>query len=65
MAQRFKTDELAAVRDFMRAAKEVFEHHVRGPVAARRGVGRRATAPRTAATACAGAVSDRAGPEGR
>ena len=33
VAQRFKTDELAAVRDFMRAAREVFEHHVRGPAA--------------------------------
>jgi DNA-binding MarR family transcriptional regulator len=30
VAQRFKTDELAAVRDFMRAAREVFERHVRG-----------------------------------
>jgi DNA-binding MarR family transcriptional regulator len=29
VAQRFKTDELAAVRDFMRAAREVFERHVR------------------------------------
>jgi DNA-binding MarR family transcriptional regulator len=29
VAQRFKTDELTAVRDFMRAAREVFEHHVR------------------------------------
>ncbi len=31
VAQRFKTDELAAMRDFMRAAREVFEHHVWGP----------------------------------
>jgi DNA-binding MarR family transcriptional regulator len=33
VAQRFKTDELTAVRDFMRAAREVFERHVRGPLA--------------------------------
>jgi DNA-binding MarR family transcriptional regulator len=33
VAQRFKTDELAAVRDFMRAAREVFERQVRGMVA--------------------------------
>ena len=32
VAQRFKTDELAAVRDFMRAAREVFERQVWGTV---------------------------------
>ena len=33
VAQHFKADELAVVRDFMRAAKEVFERHVWGPAA--------------------------------
>jgi DNA-binding MarR family transcriptional regulator len=32
VAQRFKADELAVVRDFMRQAKEVFQHHVTGTV---------------------------------
>ena len=31
VAQRFQTDELAAMRDFMRAAREVFERRVWGP----------------------------------
>ena len=31
MAQRFKADELAIVRDYMRQAKEVFERQVSGP----------------------------------
>jgi len=30
VAQRFKADELAVVRDFMRQAKEVFERQVSG-----------------------------------
>ena len=30
MAQRFKADELAIVRDFMRQAKEVFQRQVSG-----------------------------------
>ncbi len=30
MAQRFKADELAIVRDFMRQAKEVFQRQVTG-----------------------------------
>jgi len=33
VAQRFKADELAVVRDFMRQAKEVFLHHVAGGAA--------------------------------
>jgi DNA-binding MarR family transcriptional regulator len=33
VAQRFKADELAVVRDFMRQAKEVFQHHVYGRAA--------------------------------
>jgi len=31
LAQRFKADELAVVRDFMRQAKEVFQRQVAGP----------------------------------
>ncbi|MGP0030631.1 MAG: MarR family transcriptional regulator [Acidimicrobiales bacterium] len=31
VAQRFKADELAIVRDFMRQAKEVFQRQVAGP----------------------------------
>jgi DNA-binding MarR family transcriptional regulator len=31
VAQRFKVDELAIVRDFMRQAKEVFQRQVAGP----------------------------------
>jgi DNA-binding MarR family transcriptional regulator len=34
VAQRFKAEELAVVRDFMRQAKEVFQHHVAGGAAA-------------------------------
>ena len=34
MAQRFKADELAVVRDFMRQAKEVFQRQVAGGAAA-------------------------------
>jgi len=34
VAQRFKADELAIVRDFMRQAKEVFERQVLGAVTA-------------------------------
>jgi DNA-binding MarR family transcriptional regulator len=30
VAQRFKADELAVVRDFMRQAKEVFQHQMHG-----------------------------------
>jgi DNA-binding MarR family transcriptional regulator len=33
VAQRFKADELAIVRDFMRQAKEVFQRQVSGVVA--------------------------------
>ncbi len=33
VAQRFKADELAIVRDFMREAKEVFQHQVGRPAA--------------------------------
>ena len=32
VAQRFKTDELATVRDFMRQAKEVFQRQIHGAV---------------------------------
>src|SRR3984957_8983274 len=32
VAQHFKADELAIVRDFMRQAKEVFQRHVTGAV---------------------------------
>jgi DNA-binding MarR family transcriptional regulator len=32
VAQRFKADELATVRDFMRQAKEVFQRQVHGPL---------------------------------
>jgi hypothetical protein len=32
LAQRFKEDELAVVRDFMRQAKEVFQRQVSGAV---------------------------------
>jgi len=32
VAQRFKADELEIVRDFMRQAKEVFQHQVRDAV---------------------------------
>jgi DNA-binding MarR family transcriptional regulator len=32
VAQRFKADELAVVRDFMRQAKEVFQHQVKDAV---------------------------------
>jgi DNA-binding MarR family transcriptional regulator len=32
VAQHFKADELAVVRDFMRQAKEVFQRHVTGAV---------------------------------
>src|SRR6202046_1107817 len=32
VAQRFKAEELAIVRDFMRQAKEVFQRHVTGTV---------------------------------
>ena len=32
VAQRFKADELAIVRDFMRQAKEVFQRQVTGAV---------------------------------
>ena len=35
VAQRFKADELAVVRDFMRQAKEVFQHQVSGGADAR------------------------------
>jgi DNA-binding MarR family transcriptional regulator len=31
VTQRFKAEELAIVRDFMREAKEVFQRHVAGP----------------------------------
>ena len=34
MAQRFKADELAVVRDFMRQAKEVFQRQVTAAVMA-------------------------------
>ncbi len=34
VAQRFKADELAIVRDFMRQAKEVFQRQVAGPAKA-------------------------------
>jgi hypothetical protein len=33
VAQRFKADELAVVRDFMRQAKEVFQRQVSGGTA--------------------------------
>ena len=35
MAQHFKADELALVRDFMRQAKEVFQRQVREGCGAR------------------------------
>jgi DNA-binding MarR family transcriptional regulator len=35
LSQQFKEDELAVVRDFMRQAKEVFQHHVAGDGPAR------------------------------
>ncbi len=45
VAQRFKADELAIVRDFMRQAKEVFQRQVTGAVdGRRRAVGRRSRA---------------------
>ena len=47
MAQRFKADELAVVRDFMRQAKEVFQRQVTGAVKADSAAVR--TAIRTAA----------------
>ena len=34
LAQRFKADELAIVRDYMRQAKEVFQRQVSGPTRA-------------------------------
>ncbi len=37
MAQRFKADELAVVRDFMRQAKEVFQRQVAGGAGAAEG----------------------------
>jgi DNA-binding MarR family transcriptional regulator len=37
VAQRFKADELAVVRDFMRQAKEVFQRQVAGGAGAAEG----------------------------
>ncbi len=37
VAQKFKADELAVVRDFMRQAKEVFQRQITGAVKADRG----------------------------
>ena len=37
VAQRFKEEELAIVRDFMRETKEVFERQVAGVKAAKKG----------------------------
>jgi DNA-binding MarR family transcriptional regulator len=37
VAQRFKADELAVVRDFMRQAKEVFQRQITGAVTAENG----------------------------
>ena len=39
VAQRFKADELAIVRDFMRQAKEVFQRQVTGAVTGDAGPG--------------------------
>jgi hypothetical protein len=39
VAQRFKADELAIVRDFMREAKEVFQRQVGGSTTAKTGGG--------------------------
>ena len=47
VAQRFKADELAIVRDFMRQAKEVFQRQISGGPA---GQGERARAPTPAPT---------------
>jgi len=38
VAQKFKADELAVVRDFMRQAKEVFQRQITGAVKADRGL---------------------------
>ena len=66
VAQRFKADELAAVRDFMRAAREVFERHVWGPAAGggasdEDALGRRARRRGRAPARC----GTERGPEGR
>ena len=46
VAQRFKADELAVVRDFMRQAKEVFQHQIDAAVRGRtRALGRSGVAP--------------------
>jgi DNA-binding MarR family transcriptional regulator len=57
VAQRFKADELAVVRDFMRQAKEVFQRQVGGAVAGDVGplAGHR-TEARTAALRSGGAL---------
>jgi DNA-binding MarR family transcriptional regulator len=60
VAQHFKADELAIVRDFMRQAKEVFQRHVTEAVTGDAGPwdsdrGRARTATRTAAQRSGGA----------
>ncbi len=67
VAQRFKADDLAIVRDFMRQAKEVFERQVSGPAAGEaKGAGRRGAGRRGAGRSAA-ALTRRSGapPEGK